>query len=204
MITHSTAITIPKWAGEPLIVEEDGWALVKTYKSSELRWEIGLVDLTHRPKALVFDSGAENLPNVEPTQAAWFQNSFVCCRKPGERLIFGIKGPIGKIWPETYIDMTDAWVLLAIFGAQVDRLMERMVPIDFMKPSVTNPIYAITRSHGIWIHFINPKASNPGYFFACDRSHGQNLVDSLMRNGQNLGLKPIGLSDFDVWLEKSL
>ncbi len=201
MTTHRQAITMPEWAGKPLIEEEAGWALVMDYEPVATDWEVGLVDLSHRPKALAHGPAAESFRDLAPGQVVWTGQAFVCRRKPQEVVVFDLTGPMEPSWPDDhYTDMTDAWALVALIGRRALELMQRMVIIDVERPECDSAFYAVTRSHGLGLQIVNTKADNPCYLLACDRSHGQNLADGLIRHGRHLGLKPVGLNAFHVWL----
>lgn len=200
MITHRSAITMPEGAGEPEISIENGWALAKAYKPDPTSG-VGLVDLSHRPKAVVYGPATEDLCQLHPGQAKWIGGAFVCCRKPAENIIFDLTGNMMRTWPnEYYTDLTDAWGFFALIGPHTVELLKRLIPIDFEQPEVRNAIYAVVRCHGVWVQVLNPKASLPGILLACERSHCQNLVDGLFRHGRHFGLKPTGLGSFEKWL----
>jgi glycine cleavage system aminomethyltransferase T len=189
------------WAGTPETIEEAGWTLVMRYEDEGDESATSLIDLSHRPKALVVGPSAEALGPLDPGRAAWDGQAYVCCRKPSERILFDLNGPLEPTRPnDLYTDMTDAWALLAVLGPKAKAVMRRMMPIDFERPDLRGPFYAISRSHGIWVQLINPKIQQPGFLLACDRSHGQNLVEALFLAGRHLGLKPAGLGRLAGWL----
>jgi hypothetical protein len=189
------------WAVTPETIEEAGWTLVMRYEDEGDDLATSLIDLSHRPKALVVGPAAEALGPLDPGRAAWGGQVYVCCRKPGERILFDLTGPLEPIWPnDLYTDMTDAWALLAVLGQKANEVMHRMMPIDFERPDLRGPFYAISRSRGIWVQLINPKIEQPCFLLACDRSHGQNLVEALFLAGRPLDLKPAGLGRVAGWL----
>jgi hypothetical protein len=201
MTARSSAVTMAPWAGKPEIIEEAGWTLAIRYEDEGDDSAASLIDLSHRPKALAVGPSAEALGPLDPGRATWDGQVYVCCRKPGERIVFDLTGPLKPTWPnDQYTDMTDAWALLAVLGPQGKEVMHRMMPIDFERPDLKGPFYAITRSHGIWVQLINPKIEQPGFLLASDRSHGQNLVEALFHAGRHLGLKPAGLGRLAGWL----
>jgi len=191
---RKSSVSMPEWGGKPETFDEAGWTLVMKYENEGDNSNAWLIDLSHRPKALVVGPAVETLGPLEPGRAVWDGQMFICCRKPGERIIFDLNGPLESKWPDVhYTDMTDAWSLLAVIGPQAKEVMIRMIPIDFESPGLKGSFYASTRSHGLWIQLINPKVEQPGFILACDRSHGQNLVEALFHVGLHLGLKPAGL-----------
>ena len=203
MRRYRQAIVMPEWAGRPVTKEVEGWELITDYEPPVTDWSIGVVDLSHRPKALAHGPAAEGFDNITPGQAIWTGSGFACGHKPGEVAVFDLGGDMQVHWPsQYYTDMTDAWVLVAVMGNRAVELMQRMVIIDVERPETDSPFYVATRSHGMDIQLINTKAESPCYLVACERSHGQNLADTLIRNGRHLGLKPVGLNAFDTWLKE--
>lgn len=179
---------------------QNGWALAIAYPA-DAEVMAGLVDLSHRPKALVCGPAVESLTALEPGQAEWSDGAYVCCRKPGERIVFDLTANTRPAWPNAYYtDLTDAWGLVGLIGPRSIEVLRRLIPIDFEPPGVRKTLYAVVRCHGIWVQLINPAASQPGVLLACDRSHSQNLVDGLFRHGANLGLKSAGLRLFEEWM----
>lgn len=181
------------WAQDPELIESGEWTLVKAYPG-ENQNQTGLFDLSHRPKAVVVGPAAEAVAPPVPGRAVWDGERIVCCRKPGERIVFDLAGPLEPSWPDRhYTDLTDGWVLLALAGPEAVTIMERMIPIDFERPQIEGPIYFVTRSHGIWVQVVNLKTDPSGFLLACDRSLGRHLTLALVRAGCPYGLQPRGL-----------
>ena len=203
MTTRSRVIVLPAGAGKPVEEDLSGWPVIQHFEPPEDDFEVGLTDLTHRPKAFIQGLALDKLANLIPGQALWTGQAFVGCIKPGEAVLFDLTGPIEQAWPDSYYtDMTDAWVFLGLWGSRAVDVMQRLVAVDVERPDLKEPFYLITRSHALALQILNPKGKEPGFFLACDRSHGQNLFDSLFHAGQHLGLTVVGLKGFQKWFER--
>ena len=202
MITHTRALVMPNWAGNPVEEIQWGWPVITRFESAETRSQMGLTDLTHRPKALVQGPAVERLGVLTPGKALWTGQAFVGCLKPDEAVLFDLTGSMEPRWPDPhYTDMTEAWVLLALFGPHAKEVIQRLVEIDVERPDLDGPFYLVTKSHAITLHIVNPKGPELGFILACDRSHGQNLFDSCIRAGRQLGLRPVGIEAFQKWFD---
>jgi len=200
MITRSRGIIFPEWGGSPIEEEQDGWPVIQRFEPSETYFQVGLVDLSHRPKAFIHGPGLRKLGEIAPGQAVWTGQSFACGLRPGEGVVFDLTGPIKPAWPnEYYTDMTEGWVFFGLFGPRALDVMARLVILDVARPDKNEPFYLITNSHGLRVHILNPKGPEPGVFLACNRSQGQNLFDACVRSGRHLGLKLVGLEAFLKW-----
>ncbi|MEW6265635.1 MAG: hypothetical protein AB1641_21385 [Thermodesulfobacteriota bacterium] len=204
MSTHRQAISWQDWAGEPVSYTEAGWTLARKYRDEDTDAPAGLIDLSHRPKALVYGPAVEKLGRLSPGRAEWNGQAFLCCRKPGECIVYDLLGPLQPQWPDRYYtDMTDAWVLLALIGPRAREVIQRLAAIDFERPDRPGPLFAVTRGHGLWLQLLNPRRKAPGFFLATERSHGQNLAKGLRHVGHHLGLKIMGLDAFNDWFTRS-
>jgi hypothetical protein len=202
MITMKNQVVMPSWAGSPVIREESGWPLVMEYEP-KFFWRAGLVDLSHRPKALLCGQGLDAAPDLLPGQARLHEGIFYCRKNSDEMAVFDLAGELNHPWPnDFYTDMTHGWLLFALLGKNALPILERLVAVDLEKPAAYDAFYLCAKSHGLWLQIINPKFSEPGFFLACDRSHGQNLLDGLLRTGRHLGLRILGLKDYQEWGEK--
>lgn len=198
MTRHTLAVDYSalggRWTGRPTTVALGGWNLAQVYPHEDPSGT-SLIDLSARPKALVVGPAAEALAPLDPGRAAWDGQWIVCCRKPGERIVFDLAGPLEPSWPDKhYTDLTDGWVLLALVGPEARSIMQRMIPVDFEKPEINGPVFGVTRSHGLWVQYVNLKAALAGYLIATDRSQGQHLAAALAHAGESFGLRPAGLA----------
>ena len=202
MITRTRAIVLPDWAGKPVEEEQAGWPVVARFEPPEGPCEVGLTDLSHRPKAVLQGPAVETLGALKPGQAMWSGGALVGCLKPGEAMIFDLTGPMKPQWPDAaYTDVTDGWVLLGLWGTKSLDVVQRLVAADVERPDIPGPVYLAAGSHGIRVQLINLRGRSPGFVLACDRSHGQNLFEACLRAGRQFDLKITGLRAFDDWLK---
>jgi len=200
MITRTRTIILPSWAGKPVEEEMSGWPVIASFEPSEGEYEVGLTDLSHRPKAIVQGPAVEKLGALKPGQAMWAGQAFVGCLKPDEAIIFDLTGPMEPEWMDTdYTDMTEGWVLLGLWGPKSMEVIQRLLTVDVERPEITGPLYFATSCHGIRVQLINLRGSSPGFCLACQRSQGQNLFDACIRVGRQFDLKIKGLNAFCDW-----
>jgi len=205
MMTRTRTIIMPEWAGKAVEEEQGGWPVIKFFEPSADGFQAGLADLSHRPKAIVQGQGLQGRGRLNPGAVYWTGKAFVCGLKPEEAVVFDLKGPVEPAWPDEYhTDMTEGWVLLALWGARSLEIMQRLVAVDIERPEARDPFYLVTRSHGLALQVLNPKGPEPGFFLACERSHGQNLFDTCIHAGEQFALKPAGEADFKKWFEKHM
>jgi hypothetical protein len=204
VITHTRAIAMPEWAGKPVEEDQAGRPVITRFQPAEEGFQAGVADLSHRPKAIVQGPGVKRLGDLNPGKVLWTGQAFVGCLKPDEAVVYDINGPLDTIWPdEYYTDLTEGWVLLALWGPHSLAVMQRVVAVDVECPQTRDPFFLVTRRHGLALQILNLKGTLPGFLLACDRSHGQNLFDACLHNGEHLGLKPAGELAFRKWFESA-
>jgi hypothetical protein len=202
VITRTRAINLPAWAGKPVEAELGGWPVVESFDPPPGDCELGLTDLSHRPKAVLQGPAAEELGLTKPGQATWNGHALVGCLKPGHAVFFDLTGPVEPAWKGTdYTDLTEGWVLLGVWGSHSPELIQRLVTVDIERPDITGPLYFATGSHGIRVQLINLRAKSPGFLLACDRSQAQNLFDACTRAGRQFNLKITGVKAFNEWFK---
>ena len=199
MMTRSRFIVQPDWAGKPREAEIDGWPVIDGFEPPEKDYTAGLSDLSHRPKATVYGPALKKQGELEPGKAIWTGQGFLSLLRPGEAVVFDLLGPMNPSWPEDATDMTDAWVLLGLWGRQAVAVMERLFAVDVDRPGEAHPFHLVTRWHALVVQILNLKGLQPGFLLATDRSHGQNLFDGLIHGGRHLGLRPVGVRSWQDW-----
>ena len=202
MITRTRAILLPAWAGKPVETELGGWPVVESFEPPAGDCELGLTDLSHRPKA-VLQGPAANAPGLtKPGQAIWDGQALVGCLKPGQAICFDLTGPVEPGWKGTHCtDLTEGWVLLGIWGTKSPELIQRLVTVDIERPDIAGPLYFATSSHGIRVQLINLRGRSPGFLLACERSQAQNLFAACVHAGRQFDLKITGVKAFYAWFE---
>jgi len=202
VITRTRAIVLPAWAGKPVETELGGWPVVEDFEPPPGDCELGLTDLSHRPKAVLQGPAVAEMGVSRPGQASWNGQALVGCLKPDQAIVFDLTGPVEPGWTGThYTDMTEGLVLLGIWGSKSPGLIQRLVTVDFERPDIKGPLYFATSSHGIRVQLVNLRAQRPGFLLACDRSQAQNLFNACVRAGRQLNLKITGAKAFYQWFE---
>jgi len=193
---------LPAWAGKPVEAELGGWPVVENFEPPTDDCELGLTDLSHRPKAVLQGPAARDLGLTKPGQAIWDGQALVGYLKPGEAIFFDLTGPVEPGWTDPhYTDVTEGWILLGIWGTKSAELIQRLVTVDIERPDIAGPLYFATGSHGIRVQLINLRAQQPGFLLACDRSQAQNLFDACVRAGRQFDLKITGVKAFSKWFD---
>jgi hypothetical protein len=202
MSTRSRFIVNPDWAGKPVEFLIDGWPVIERFDPGERDYQVGLTDLTHRPKAILHEPEMEKFERLEAGQSLWTGRGFLSLLKPGEAVLFDLGGPMKLSLPKRCTDMTEAWVLFCLWGPNAIPVLQRLFSVDVDRPKVPHPFYLVTRWHALVVQLLNLKGREPGFLLAADRSHGQNLFDGLVHAGRHLGLKPIGVALWQQWFDR--
>lgn len=178
-----------------------GWSITQTY-DTDAEFGIGIVDLSHRPKALLHGPSAEQL-NLHPGRAQWNGHAWTGRLNHSTAQVFDILGDLESDCHPTavdyFTDLTDGWALIGLIGPQAESVMRRLVDIDFERPTVKGPIFIATRAHGVNMRIVNPKGKLAGYLLACERSYGQSLYDYCLDVGRPREGWPIGVTTFEEW-----
>jgi hypothetical protein len=202
MMTRSRFIIQPDWAGKPIESDVGGWPVIERFDPAEKDCEACITDMTHRPKAILYGPALRDFKHLTTGQSVWTGQGFLSLVKPEEAVFFGLTGPMELSLSESVTDMTDAWVLLSIWGAKAVEILQRLLPVDLDSPAAREPFYLVTRWHALVVHVLNLKAHESCFLLATDRSHGQNLFDGLIHAGRHLGLRPVGQKQWQHWFER--
>lgn len=205
MITRTRAVIPPSWAGTAVEEDLSGWPVTIRFEPPEKDFPVGLVDLSHCPKAVIQGPVVQELGGNVPGKAIWKSGAYIGFLKPDEAALFDIAGTMTPEWPDPcYTDMTEGWILLGLFGPRTSEVMARLVPLDVERSDTHDPLYLVTESHGMTLQILNLRKSQPGFLMACGRSQGQNLYDSCLRAGRSFGLKPVGMKAFTGWFNSQV
>jgi hypothetical protein len=205
VITHTRAIAMPESAGKPVEEYQGGRPVITRFEPDQERLQVGLADLSHRPKAIVQGPGVKRIGDLNPGKVLWTGQAFVSCLKPDEAVVYDMNGPLDSSWPDEYFtDVTEGLVLMGMWGPRSLAVMQRIVAVDVERPHTRDPFSLVTRCHGFALQILNLKGPQSGILLACDRSHGQNLFDLLLHVGKHLGLKPAGELAFRKWLASEM
>jgi len=200
MIPRVSPIKIIQSGRKPITENQAGWLVIESFEP-RVDYEVGLVDLSHRPKALVQGSSVQELGLALPGQALWTGEAWVGRISREEAVILDLNGPMDQVWPrQEHNDMTDGWALLGVFGRHAADVMARLVSVDVERPEINGPVILTTKCHGMNIQIVNPKGKPPGYLLACERSYGQSLYNLCLHVGHKLGLITVGVNQLKEWL----
>jgi len=198
MIPRKSAI-VAQHLDQAVTEDQGGWSVVRSFQERE-DFQIGLTDLSHRPKALIQGPHLDQSGMPSPGRAVWTGQAWVGRINPDEAVLFDLAGAMEPKWEDVnYTDTTDGWALMGIFGPKAREVAARLVEVDVERPEVDGPLYITTKAHSVHIHMINPKGGSWGFLVACNRSCGQFLHDACLHAGQHLGIRPAGLDSFLQW-----
>lgn len=193
-------------------------------RNSEIRgnWEIvleyqeegpgpWLVDLSHKPRWDLQDSQIDNPSSsglaVPPRPGD--------CLLKKNRLINRMNRTQAAIWHlgieemnlpdfKGFTDVTDATVFLALLGPDVFHVAEKLTALDLMNPARTAPFFL----QGPLCHvpcqivILERHADmSGGYLLACSRGYADSMVQAVLLEGQEFGLRPAGETRFANWVQ---
>jgi len=202
MMTRTRAINLPQWAGKPIETEIEGWPVITGFEPDIAKADIFLADLGHRPMAMVHGEDVPVLGPFGPGKVVKIKTGLAGVLSPGEAVVFDLTGPLNPQWPGTnYTDISDGYVMLALWGSESLGLLQRLVSVDVERPDLDEPLFLGTSSHGIFTYVINFKQKTPGFLLACSRSDAQSFFDGIVHAGKPLGLTIKGTKDFEQFLK---
>lgn len=193
-------------------------------RNSEIRgnWEIvleyqeegpgpWLVDLSHKPRWDLQDSQIDNPSSsglaVPPRPGD--------CLLKKNRLINRMNRTQAAIWHlgieemnlpdfKGFTDVTDATVFLALLGPDVFHVAEKLTALELMNPARTAPFFL----QGPLCHvpcqivILERHADmSGGYLLACSRGYADSMVQAVLLEGQEFGLRPAGETRFANWVQ---
>lgn len=201
MTTRVSPVTVPEGYGPKIIEEQAGWQVLQSYEPADIA-DVWVCDLSHRPKAIALGPDIEKDGFPDVGKARWNKKAWYARLNSNEGYYYDLLGGLHNLkLPESSIDMTDAWALLAIFGPQASSLMGRLVSVDVDSHIKKEPIFLITKSHNAAVQIVNMKSEIPGYLISCERSFGQALYDFCFHGSSTLKMRPAGERDFLKWLK---
>jgi hypothetical protein len=103
-----------------------------------------------------------------------------------------------------YTDVTEATLLVALFGPMAFRVAEKLTNLDFMDPAKEAPFLL----QGPFCHVpcqIVTLEKTPddsgGFLLSCSRGYGESMVGAILQAGAEFGLRPAGENRFDIWIQ---
>ena len=187
--------------------QRDGWEVVLAYENEAEH--LSLVDLSHCPR---WDLQDHDLDGGN------FADLSIPTTPGGSRLESGVlvsrmNGTQASVWhlgrrhvelprSSAFTDVTDATLLLALFGAGLARVVEQLTNLDLARPGSPSPrLVQGPFSHvPCQIVVFSPQAPRPGLLLTCSRGYSRDMIESLLHAGEHDGLHPAGEAAFTSWL----
>ncbi|MEX1298840.1 MAG: sarcosine oxidase subunit gamma SoxG, partial [Desulfotignum sp.] len=119
--------------------------------------------------------------------------------------IYHLGGDAVEIPKETeYTDVTESTVFLAIIGAPVFAICEKLSALDFMDRNRETPfLYQGPFSHvPCQIVTVSRDGETSGVVMTCSRGYAKDMVDAILHAGEEFGLKPAGEKRATDWISR--
>lgn len=168
-----------------------------------------LIDLSHRPRWDIQDGA---LGEIKPLGATVPQMPGECSFGNGI-LINRMNRTQVSVWnlaagadeapgEPGCTETTDGTVFLALIGRQVFSVVEKLSSLDFQDPAKKAPcLIQGPFSHvPCQIVVLDTSEDRPGILLTCSRGYARDMVESILKAGDEFGLKPAGENKFSNWL----
>jgi len=101
-----------------------------------------------------------------------------------------------------YTDVTEATLFIALIGAQVFSICEKLTALVFEAPEKETPfLYQGPFAHvPCQIVALSRAADMNGLVLTCSRGYGRDMIHAIMAAGEEFGLRPAGEQRFTQWL----
>lgn len=187
--------------------ERDNWTVVLEFENQGTGpW---IIDLSHRARWDLQD-GAIN--GIQPWGASVPDAPGKCVFANG-MLINRMNRTQASLWhlkgerpdaPEgqSFTDVTDATVFLALIGKNLALLLEKLTALDFFNP-LNSPPFLL---QGPLSHvpcqcvMLEKSADRSGILFTCSRGYARDMVEGILEAGAELGIRPAGEEIFSRWI----
>jgi glycine cleavage system aminomethyltransferase T len=199
-----------KFAARPLEIEvRDHWTVALVYDGEgEGPW---LVDLSHKTRWDLQnrDIDAMTVGDLAVPEAAGD------CTLAGHTLINRMNatqaaihhlGARAPYMPDAsgFTDVTEATLLVALFGPMAFRVAEKLTNLDFMDPAKEAPFLLQGPFGHVPCQIValekTPDGSG-GFLLSCSRGYGDSMVGAILQAGAEFGLRPAGENRFDIWIQ---
>ena len=186
----------------------ENWEVVLTYEGEN---DIsGLTNLSHWPK---WDIQDKSLSRIElsdihiPDQpgSVFIGDTCIVNRvNATQATIWQYREQVQQ-WPvlPAMTDVTDAYALVALYGRETARIMEKVTTLDLAQPGKDSPFLLQGPVLHIPMQVVVMKNDRAllGVLMAFARGYGQTVVDALLDAGEDFGLKPAGEKTCIAWFE---
>jgi hypothetical protein len=191
--------------------ERDKWAVVLEFENQGAGpW---IIDLSHRAR---WDLQDRAIDGIKPWGASVPETPGKCSFAEGI-LINRMNRTQASLWhlkgdrpvpPEgqSFTDVTDATVFLALVGKNLALLVEKLAALDFFNP-LNNPPFLL---QGPLCHvpcqcvMLEKSPERTGILLTCSRGYARAMVEGILEAGAEFGIRPAGESIFNKWLNDLL
>lgn len=192
-------------AGPATIREMDGWDLVRSFENQGDG--PALVDLSHTPCLDIQDRDPASVsPFPVPADMNGIsrkENIVVSRMNATQCQVWGLDGNLPDTDTPAATDITGGQSILALIGPDVDRVAERLAPLDIFPPGETGmrlfqaPVFHIPCQ----ILVLDRSKDWQVVILAFARGFGQDMARTILAAGADCGLVPGGLDLFTDWLD---
>jgi hypothetical protein len=195
--------------GTPLKTQvRDHWQVALEYPDEDQGPYI--VDLSHRPR---LDLQSSDLASCNPFGMAvpdfpgrsLIANGILANRMNRTQVsLYHLDGeqPVLPQEPE-YTEVTEATLFIALIGAPVFSICEKLTALDFLTPDREPPfLYQGPFAHlPCQIVTLSRDADAAGLVLTCSRGYGRDMIHAIMAAGEEYGLRPAGERRFTQWFQ---
>ena len=189
--------------------ERDSWTVVLEFENQGAGpW---IIDLSHRAR---WDLQDRAIDGIQPWGVSVPDTLGKCIFANG-MLINRMNRTQASLWhlqgdrPETpegqsFTDVTDATVFLALIGKNLSLLLEKLTALDIFNP-LNSPPFLL---QGPLSHvpcqcvMLEKSADRSGILFTCSRGYARDMVEGILEAGAEFGIRPAGESIFINWLNE--
>ena len=191
------------------IEDRENWSVVLKYQNEgQGPW---LVDLAHKHR---FDLQSDKIngitvdgiavPRVPGTSIC--ENNILVSRMNTTQASLACLGKAKPSLQEdnSYTDVTEATVFLALFGPNTFQIAEKLTSLDFMAPEKTVPfLYQGPFCHvPCQVVTLDRNSSGAGgILVSCSRGYAESMIDAILDSGAEFGLRPAGEDRFTNWID---
>ncbi|UCD78632.1 MAG: sarcosine oxidase subunit gamma SoxG [Desulfobacterales bacterium] len=187
--------------------ERDNWTVVLEFENQGAGpW---IVDLSHRARWDLQDRAIEDIQpwgaSVPDTPGRCnFANGILINRmNRTQASLWHLKGDqVDSPEGQSFTDVTDSTVFLALIGKNLSFLLEKLTALDFFNP-LNNPPFLL---QGPLCHvpcqcvMLEKSPDRSGILFTCSRGYAQSMVEGILEAGTEFGIRPAGEDTFNRWL----
>jgi hypothetical protein len=189
--------------------ERNNWTVVLEFENQgDGPW---IIDLSHRAR---WDLQDRAIDGIQPWGASVPDTPGKCIFAEGI-LINRMNRTQASLWhlqgerpelPEgqSFTDVTDVTVFLALIGKDLALLLEKLTALDFFNPLNTPPFLM----QGPLSHvpcqcvMLERSEARSGLLFTCSRGYARDMVEGILEAGAEFGMRPAGESTFTNWLNE--